>query len=349
MKMRPRLPKPWLPLLAIAFGIIFSLALWYALWGHLPASLQLLVTLKDHLPWIALALGLSLSFLTGAVIRMSQRDHHRTLTLNQMNEDLKKEITERLHAEDVKQKLESSLSQGQKLQAMGTLAGGIAHDFNNILYAIIGYVEMAREEVPNNTQLHKNLGKVLDASHRGQDLISRILNFSRRQHHQFEVIELTPTIEAALSLLKPTIPASVIINCVMESHATILGNQTQIHQVLVNLINNAVDAMDGEGVISIHMMDVTSDDPALEAIPNKISKSYCKINVTDTGHGMNQRTMDRCFEPFFTTKEVGKGTGLGLSIVHTIIKEHHGEVVIKTQLGHGTTFVLLLPSYTVSS
>ncbi len=183
------------------------------------------------------------------------------------NQDLKNEMSQRTQAEEARKKLEKDLLQGQKLQAIGTLAGGIAHDFNNILYAIIGYAEMAREDAPKEELLHKNLGKILEASHRGQDLIARILTFSRHQHHQLAPLPLKASIENALALLKPTIPASVAINFIADPNAkdyTVLGNQTQLHQVIMNLINNAVDAMEGEGTITIQLSRV--NDVQLPAI-----------------------------------------------------------------------------------
>lgn len=295
-------------------------------------------------PYLLMIIVIIILVLIAALIRMTQLARMRAQILKQTNEDLKNEISDRMHAEETKQKLEVALLQGQKLQAMGTLAGGIAHDFNNILYAIIGYTEMAREDVQKDCLVYKNLGKVIDAAHRGQDLVARILAFSRRQHHQFDPINLNSTVEAALSLLRPTIPAGVIIH-LKPVDVTILGNQTQIHQVLVNIINNAVDSMDGEGTINILMSHLSAGDPFLKEFPDTLSKNYCKIEISDTGHGMDQPTMERIFEPFFTTKEVGKGTGLGLSIVHSIIKEHQGEITVTSQLGHGTTFMILLPEY----
>ena len=317
----------WIPYIVVAIGITISLSL------------------RDYIPWVTLIFGTCISILVGAVIRITQLANYRAHNLSDMNASLKKESSERMQAEESKRKLEVALLQGQKLQAMGTLAGGIAHDFNNILYAIIGYTEMCREDVEKDSIAHANLGKVLEASHRGQELIARILAFSRRQHHQLDELDLQTTIEAALSLLRPTIPASVIIHFEAESPETILGNQTQIHQVLVNLINNAVDAMDGEGTINIHMSDVAPNDPILKHFPGVMTQRYCKIEMIDTGHGMDQSTAERIFEPFFTTKEVGKGTGLGLSIVHSIIKEHHGEISVHSQLGHGTRFLILLPKH----
>jgi len=332
-----------LPVFLAAFGILVSLFLWYFFWQDLPGFLDLLVKLKIVLPWLALLVGVGISILIAVIVRMAQLTKLRSQTLKKMNEDLKNEISERIQAEEMKQKLEVALLQGQKLQAMGTLAGGIAHDFNNLLYAIIGYVQMAREDVPKEELIYKNLGKVLEASHRGQELVARILAFSRPQHHAFETIELSTTLEMVLALLRPTIPASVSIVVESMVKAYVLGNQTQIHQVLVNLINNAVDAMDGEGNIGIRMAHVKTGDALLKRFPKALVQDYCKIEISDTGHGMNQPTAERIFEPFFTTKEVGKGTGLGLSIVHSIIKEHQGEITVTSQLGQGTTFMILLP------
>lgn len=296
-------------------------------------------------PYFLTAIAVVITVLIGALIRMTQLARTRAHTLNQTNENLKNEINDRIHAEETRKKLETALLQGQKLQAMGTLAGGIAHDFNNILYAIIGYTQMAREDVQKNTIEYNNLGKVIDAAHRGQDLVARILAFSRRQHHHFDPINLKSTTEAALSLLRPTIPAGVMIQF-QPVEVTILGNQTQMHQVLVNIINNSVDSMDGEGTIHILMSHVLAGDLLLKEFPDiPPAKNYCKIEISDTGHGMDPATIERIFEPFFTTKEVGKGTGLGLSIVHTIIKEHQGEITVASRLGHGTTFMILLPEH----
>lgn len=304
-------------------------------------------SLSNAYPWMILILGIGLLLFIGITLRLLYLVHKRKQTYEIIDENFQKEITERMQAEETRRKLEKALLQGQKLQAMGTLAGGIAHDFNNILYAIIGYVELAREDVPADSLIHKNLGKVLEGCKRGQDLVARILSFSRRQHHDFKPICIKETMEGVLSLLKPTIPASVNIQFeAMQADSIILGNQTQLHQVIVNLINNAVDAMDGEGNVKITLSHVSSADKIFSQFPNVIKGMYCKIQLSDTGHGMDQTTMERMFEPFFTTKEVGKGTGLGLATVHTIIKEHQGEIVVESQLGHGTTFTLLLPEYT---
>lgn len=310
-------------------------------------SANLLAALRTSIPWLTLLLGFSIAVLFALTIHLFQVTKIRARSLYHINENLKKEIGVRMHMEELKQKLEKALLQGQKLQAIGTLAGGIAHDFNNILYAIMGYTEMALDELPHQSITYKNLGKVLEASRRGQDLVSRILSFSRRQHHEFKEINIKDTLFSVLDLLRPTIPASVtILNYDnLPDHFTIEGNETQLHQVIVNIINNAVDAMDGEGVITITLSQIFAEDDLLKPFPDKIKSNYLKLEISDTGHGMDQVTAERIFEPFFTTKEVGKGTGLGLSTVHGIVTEHHGEILVTSQLGTGTRFTILLPQY----
>jgi len=334
----------WLPYIIAGVGVVASIALWFCLIFESPSTF--LESIKSLLPWIVLLLSVLLIILFAIILRLVYLMNQRSAAIHHINQDLKEELKEHVHIEETKQKLEKALLQGQKLQAIGTLAGGIAHDFNNILYAIIGYVEMARDDVKKEGTIHNNLGKVLEAAQRGQELISRILAFSRRQHLDFKPIQLQATIESVLSLLRPTVPSSVSIQFQpMPNDCTILGDQTQIHQVIVNIINNAVDAMDGEGLVTIKIYHVENHDDLLKQIPNKSDSNYCKIDISDTGHGMDQSTMERIFEPFYTTKEVGKGTGLGLSTVHAIMTEHKGDISVHSQLGHGTTFSLLLPEY----
>ncbi len=328
----------WLPLLAVVItGILFSIALVFS-W---------LLPHANHSEGIAwLIAGLSLTFLIAVILYLARINRQHKLDLDIMTHHFKTEMTKRLTIEDTRKKLEKALLQGQKLQAIGTLAGGIAHDFNNVLYAIIGYVEMAREDSTPNTPLHTNLGRVIAAAKRGQDLVGRILAFSRRQHAELAPISMRATINGVLDLLMPTIPASVIIHFEADgTDCTILGNQTQLHQVFVNIITNAVDAMEGEGTITLTLHHVPPTDWLGKQLSLNENKHYCQVSIRDTGHGMDAPTLERIFEPFFTTKEVGRGTGLGLSTVHAIIRHHHGEILAESQPGEGTTFTLLLPEY----
>ncbi len=336
----------WLVGVIAGLGLIASIGLWYYFISS--ESIAITDSLKNALPWIILVGGIGLTLVIVITLFFSRLLNQRLRSLQIANENFKAESIKLLQSQESKQKLEMALLQSQKLQAVGTLAGGIAHDFNNLLYAIIGYVEMAREDLQENTVIYRNLGKVLEAAGRGQELVARILSFSRRQHMDFKPLHLQNAIENALELLRPTIPASVILKFEpLIKDCLITGNQTQLHQVIVNIINNAVDAMDGEGAITIKLEKVSNGSELLNQVPARNGSDYCKLTLSDTGHGMDKSTMERIFEPFFTTKEVGRGTGLGLSTAHSIVLEHQGTILVDSQLGVGTTFTIVLPMLTV--
>lgn len=346
-KQSQRPPFHWVPLAIAVSGVALSLFFWFVVLTDLKAYFDFLDEAKVIVPWIVLAFGISLSLLVAFIARTAIIERHHAAIVEIINHDLESEIAHKQQLIEYKEKIEQSLRQDQKLQAIGTLAGGIAHEFNNLLYAIIGYTEMAREDVPSDSDTRKNLGKVLDAAKRGQDLISRILSFSRHQNQNqpLEPVDLKKTIESSLALLRPTIPASVTIEKDLADHVFIEGHPNQLQQVLINLINNSVDAMDGAGDITISTAVLSPDDPLIQENGLQPTERYCKIVISDTGCGMNQHTANRIFEPFFTTKEVGKGTGLGLAIVHSIIEAHAGKIVVKSQLGHGTTFLMFFKQY----
>lgn len=336
-----------LPYLVIVIGATLTLLLWYSLISTSFSD----SFIKIALPWVVLIACLAIVILCTAIAYLSQLIKERKATRTFMANEAKKELAERLKAETTKQKLEVALLQGQKLQAIGTLAGGIAHDFNNLLYAIKGFTEMSMEDIEENTLVHKNLGRVLEATQRAQDLVARILAFGRReQAFDMAPIYIQSIIEGILGLLIPTIPASVNINFIgLSKDCLVLGNQTQLHQVIVNIILNAVDAMEGEGTITIKLNHISADDDYLKQFPDISNTTYCKIEISDTGHGMDNSTMERIFEPFYTTKEVGRGTGLGLAMVHSIINQHQGKITVSSQLGRGTMFTILLPEQLASS
>lgn len=338
-----KLRTTYLPYLVAFLGIFLSFGLWLLIREQIPRFFEFYKAVRDIHPWMDLIFGIAISILFGMMVGFIELLRENSHHLSEINQELEREIIERKIAEESEEKLEAALLQGQKLQAIGTLAGGIAHDFNNLLYAILGYVELARDDLAEDSITYKNLGKVLEAGHRGQELVARILAFSRRQPHHQDPLKLNAVIESALSLLRPTIPASVDILFEPDFDPTIMGNQTQLHQVIVNLITNAVDAMDDAGTITIKTSQINKDDPVLKNFPQTLPQNYCKIEISDTGHGIEQSLLERIFEPFFTTKEVGKGTGLGLSIVHSIIKEHQGEITVASEPGTGTTFTILIP------
>ncbi|MCD6038813.1 MAG: virA [Gammaproteobacteria bacterium] len=303
--------------------------------------------IKISLRWVILSTSIFILLFCTAMTYLAKLIKEKKLTHSFIANKEENEIVERMKAEQIKQKLETALLQGQKLQAIGTLAGGIAHDFNNIIYAIKGFTEIAREDVEKNTLVYKNLSRALEGAERAQNLIARLLAFGRNQQMDKIPLLLHEAITGILQLLKPTIPASVTLLLInnLPKNCLILANPTQLHQVIVNIIINAVDAMEDEGTITMTLNHVQENDLYLKQFPQLNKAHYCKIEINDTGHGMDKSVLERIFEPFYTTKEVGKGTGLGLAMAYSIIKQHQGEITVSSQLGKGTLFTLLLPEY----
>ena len=245
-----------------------------------------------------------------------------------------------------RRRLETQLRQAQKMEAIGTLAGGIAHDFNNILAAIMGYTEIAMSELDPGEQVHHYLDQVLQSSFRAKDLIKQILAFSRQTEQEFKPLKVAPIIKEAAKLLRASIPVTVDIRLRIETEEdTILGDPTQIHQVLMNLCANAAHAMNGKGgrlEIGLGRIDrlpekVINEFHLMEREPHLV------LTVKDNGHGMDAMTLTRIFDPFFTTKKPGEGTGMGLSVVHGIVKGHKGAILVESQPETGSTFQVFFP------
>lgn len=281
---------------------------------------------KTYLPDFALSMGLLIAVLLMIVGLLAILAAQREKTVRETRWYLSRETKE-------KQKLQRALQQNQKLQAVGTLAGGVAHDFNNILYAMMGYIVMAREDVEKEGIVYRNLGKVLEAGKRGQKLVSNILSFSRQQQgHDMKKMDLVSMLQHVFELLYPAIPTSIhLIKDIPFEKAIIIGDAQTLEQMMVNVINNAVDAMDGKGDLTVSLSKA------------RFRPAYC-IGVTDTGTGMTEETKERLFDPFYTTKAVDKGTGLGLSMAHGIIRDHKGSIHVDTELGKGTVFSIYLPT-----
>lgn len=333
-------PKNSIPIAIAIFSFCLTLIATLVLSQYTPSVFDSLQPFTQTLPWIILLTGSLFSILLMALAFTSLAAYNRGRQLK-AHEPLSQAKPNQM----AKHELELTLNEGQKLQAIGTLAGGIAHDFNNLIYAIRGYAELCCADTPKNSLVNKNLSKIIDACIRGQDLIARILAFSRREAHKISPIPLKETIKSALALLYPTIPTSVALNFYSTQEIIIEANQTDVHQVIINLVTNAVDAMDGEGEISINLIEIQPEDPLLNKYPELPRMPYAKLTLTDNGRGMDEPTLKRIFEPFYTTKEVGKGAGLGLSIIHNIVTQHHGVIHVDSELGKGTTFTLLLPKY----
>jgi ABC-type amino acid transport substrate-binding protein/nitrogen-specific signal transduction histidine kinase/ActR/RegA family two-component response regulator len=278
--------------------------------------------------------------------RLEHRVKERTAALAETNKTLQQEISERHQTEKEKDALAKQLLQVQKMEAIGTLAGGIAHDFNNILTPIIGYAEMALEEVPLDSISRGYLKEILNAGGRARNLVKQILTFSHRTEQEKKPVQLEPIIREALKLLRSSIPTTIKIQESIDpdSRASILADPTQIHQIIMNLCTNAYHAMrEHGGVLSVSLAEVEFDQDdqvrSLDLPPGR----YLRLEVSDTGPGIEPALRERIFDPYFTTKTKDEGTGLGLALVHGIVKDHNGRVTLYSEMGRGTTFHVYLP------
>jgi PAS domain S-box-containing protein len=255
------------------------------------------------------------------------------------------DVTERKRMEEEKERLENQLKSAQRVEAIGTLAGGIAHDFNNILAPIMGYTEISMTELPEESEIRSNLNKVLQASNRAKDLVQQILTFSRQREKETKPIKCQTIIKEALKLLRASIPSTIEIQQQADPDCGyVMGDATQIHQIIMNLCTNAFHAMeDRGGSLAVKLEEVDLIEEHTRAKTDLLPGHYARITVADTGHGMEPGVMARVFDPYFTTKEKDKGTGLGLAVIHGIVKSHGGDITVTSHPGQGTTFEVFLP------
>lgn len=254
--------------------------------------------------------------------------------------------SERVQAAVVKLDLERQLQQSQKVQALGQLTGGIAHDFNNILAVILGYSNLALERYVADKQgkLASYLREVVAASGRARDLVAKMLTFARTQaSSSVGVISPAAVIEEVLVMMRPSISASIQLESHIDDKLHICMDAGELNQMLVNLLINARDAIEGEGKIEIRLHRVEVDGQICAADQQRLSGPYLALDVSDSGSGIAPEHMSRLFDPFFTTKDVGKGTGLGLSMVQGILRRCGGHVLVESRLGQGSRFQLLFP------
>jgi PAS domain S-box-containing protein len=254
------------------------------------------------------------------------------------------DITARKNAEAEQERLEIQLRQSQKLEAMGTLAGGIAHDFNNILGAILGYGELAQKAAAEDGVVRRYLDHVMHAGGRAKALVERILAFSRSGVGERGPINVQAVIEETLELLAASLTPGVRLDKRLQAgDAAIVGDATQLHQVAMNLCTNALQAMEQGGVLEVSLERVDVAQTRALSHGNLAPGAYVRLEVSDTGSGIEPQVLERMFDPFFTTKGVGEGTGLGLSLVHGIVADLGGAIDVCTAAGRGTTFTIWLP------
>ncbi len=255
------------------------------------------------------------------------------------------DISERKRADAERQRLEEQLRQAQKLEAIGTLAGGIAHDFNNILSAILGYGELAQKGAVEGTDQWRHLEAAMAAGQRAKSLVERILAFSRSGIGERAPVHVQSVVSEALDAVAGGAPPGIrLTRRIAAGDAGVLGDPTQIHQVVMNLCANAIQAMRSEGHLEVALDVIRLDAPLAVATSTLPSGSFLRLVVTDNGSGIAPGVQARIFDPFFTTKEVGVGTGLGLSLVHGIVTDLGGGIAVESEEGVGSRFTVYLPS-----
>jgi CheY-like chemotaxis protein len=230
------------------------------------------------------------------------------------------------------------------MEAVGRLAGGVAHDFNNVLAGVFAYGEMLVEETPAGSPLKRYAQNVLIAATRGRALVEQILAYSRSQRGKRAPVDLAHVVAETLELVRGSLPANIRLEAsAPESPLVVMGDATQLHQVVTNLCSNAIQAMSGGGILRVALE--TTDVSGERALSHGtlVPGRYVRLRVEDSGSGMDEATLSRIFEPFFTTKEIGQGTGLGLSLVYAIVTDAGGAIDVKSAPGQGTTFTIYGP------
>ncbi len=243
-------------------------------------------------------------------------------------------------------KLYEQLLRAQKMEAIGTLASGIAHDFNNILASILGYAELLKDSLPEESELFRYADIIDKSAQRGADLAKKILTVTRKEKAEFKSVNLNDIIFETAEILRKSIPKEITLELKLkEGLPNVKADYSQMSQVIMNLAINAKDAMPNGGRLLIATDIVGNENGAANGWGPQKGANFVKLTVEDTGTGIPQELQSKVFDPFFTTKEPGKGTGLGLYIVHSVVTNHGGYINLYSEPGRGTRFNIYLPVY----
>lgn len=243
-----------------------------------------------------------------------------------------------------RRKLEEQLRQAQKLEGIGQLASGVAHDFNNILMAILGYASLTSLNMQPDDPLKLNVQKILEYSEKASMLTKSLLAFSREQATNLTNFNLNSLVNDFQTFLRPLLREDIEMQTICTKDIlAVKADKGQIEQVIMNLATNARDAMPDGGHLIIATNLVELNEEFVKTQGYGKPGQYAEISATDTGSGVDQKTIEKIFEPFFTTKEQGKGTGLGLAVVYGIVRKHNGYIITNSEPGKGTTFKIMLP------
>ena len=263
-----------------------------------------------------------------------KRDHlHRVVRLAGSVSDI-----------DARRRAEAAMQQMQRLEAVGTLAGGVAHDFNNILAVILGFGEASMRHTRPGSRIRKDLERILSAGERGRALVERILAFSRSSVGARVVVHVESVVAESLAMIEAMAPRHLSLDFELGSDgAAIVGDPTQVHQLVMNLATNGIHAMASGGELQIRLFCVSTAEERLTTTGPLVPGEYVVLSVRDSGTGIDPAIRNKIFDPFFTTKDVGTGTGLGLSLVHGIVTELGGAIEVTTELDVGSCFTVYLP------
>ena len=259
-----------------------------------------------------------------------------------------RDITDYVQAIKDKEKAQADLAQAQKMETIGNLAGGIAHDFNNILTSIIGFTELALDDVEKDSVIEESLQEVYTAGKRAKALVEQILAVARQADEPTQPIQMDIIVKEVLKFIRSSTPSTIELQQNLGSSAFIMANPSQIHQIIMNLCTNAAYAMDTSGgVLKVALTDMTIDHRSPLLQEGLAPGAYIEMTVSDTGPGIPSDILGLIFEPYFTTKTMGEGTGLGLSVVQGIVEKSGGKIIVESKVNKGTTFRVFLPATTV--
>jgi signal transduction histidine kinase len=256
------------------------------------------------------------------------------------------DITGRRQAEAERLWLEGELRQAQKMESLGTLAAGIAHDFNNILNIVQGYAFVLRDSKIADELVKESVSAILDSTTRGSTIVQQLLTLARKTQPKFDLLNIDALVEEAAQLFGKSSPQTIEIKLELSRQSPpVLADRNQIFQALLNLCLNARDAMPSGGTLTLKT-SLVNRNAVRNAVPGSeevTAELYVRIDINDTGEGIDEKVLGRIFEPFFTTKGAGRGTGLGLAVVYGILKHHKGSIQVTSKPGAGTSFQIYLP------
>ena len=307
-----------------------------------------LIDLADHATRVAAGISSGPFRLNRKKRTPSKNDEldNASAAINLMHKNLQNEVRKITEAEAERVQLQEQLVQAQKMESVGRLAGGVAHDFNNMLGVILGYLELAKDDIESPQLLHTDLMEIEKAAMRSANLTRQLLAFARNQPIAPQTLNLNEVVSGMLKMLKRLIGEDInLVWKPAEDLWPIYMDQSQIDQILANLCINARDAIDGTGQLLISTERVTIDENYCQNNREAIPGEYAQLIISDTGCGMDRETLDHLFEPFFTTKSVGEGTGLGMATVYGIVKQNKGFINVYSEQGQGTTVKIYLPRY----